>query len=350
MRKKVVKLIDYVFQHHFQLTEAYDDSNSMRYLSDEFDIEIIGRFIQNKITEHRVKGPSTDYKVTFLPKSFSIQAVVDYILKLNPNVIHMHGNHGWPQYPIYASAFVNKGIKLIFSPAGASCGTHEFLECFDTVIVNHVEQIKRMRCPPAKVLVRHRGADPSVFYPVPGGKKKYNFVYVAGFVPQKRLDFMIECVKNTPYNMVILGDFTRLTEHYILIRDIIKLQRLENKIFLHDFIPQTQMSQFLGQCKVWVWPNIKPENPETTTNRSIIEALGCGMPLLVGERAFKNSHFLITGINGYSYSTKEEFQEKANLIMEDYLSFGKNSVILGRVKFSFQENFIDFYKNCYNSS
>ena len=349
MSRKIVKLIDYNFQHIYQLLDAYDDSNSIRHLSEKLEITLIGRF---NVVEPCYFGDKKRTTV-FLPNKWNNNQVIDFVESLSPDVIHMHGNHIWKQYPIYARAFANNlKAKMIFSPAGPSCGTEDFLSYFNYVIVNHPLQVKRMKCPEYKIVVRKRSADPEVFHPIKdeNKKKEFDFVYVAGFVPSKRIDLMIDYVCQTPYNMVVLGDFTRTSNHYNQIRLTIKNRRLEDKILLHDFIKQTEMSEFLSRCKVWVWPGrIKPENPETTTNRSIIEALACGMPILAGEKAFQNTEFVIDGLNGFTYEREKQFANFSHSLIENknYKSFGENSKILNDDEFDFQENFVDFYNNLY---
>jgi len=326
MSRKVIKLIDYNFQHMYQLLDAYDDSNSIRHLSEDLQIILIGRF--NTI-EPAFFGDEKKATI-FLPIRWNNNEVINFIKDFFPDVIHMHGNHIWKQYPIYAKAFKEDlKVKLIFSPAGPSCGTEDFFSYFDKVIVNHSLQIKRMKCPYSKVIVRKRSADPEIFYLIKNSKKEFDFVYVAGFVPGKRIDIMMNFVKKTPYNMVVLGDFTRTANHYKEIRLTIKNLGLENQIFLHNFIKQTEMSEFLSKCKVWVWPGgIKPENPETLTNRSIIEALACGMPILAGARAFSNTEFIVDGFNGFRYGSEDEFLTYANIMIDTYKIIFKRILLI----------------------
>lgn len=347
--RTIIKLIDYVFQNRSQLNETYDDSNSMRYLSPELNIHLIGRLNCSDIEHHIVKGKNYSYLVTFFPSHLTFSEVAGYVVSLNPNVIHMHGTHIWKQYPYYAKRFRKEiNCKMIFSGAGPSAGTPEFLSNFDKVIVNHKIQIERMKCEPEKVIVRKRSADPNIFYPVEK-KKEYDFLLVAGFIPGKRIDIMTDYVLSTPYKMIILGDFTRKTNHYKFIKGYISQREAEKQIFLHDFIPQTEMSEFMGKCKAWVWPQCKPENPSTTTNRSVIEALACGMPLLVGNQAFKKTEFVKNGMNGWLYGDINDFRWKADNAISDYKRLGKNSSIINRNNFDFKENFIDFYNNLYQN-
>ena len=349
--RKIIKLIDYAFQHKSQLEFAYDDSNSMRYLDPHLDIEVIGRLDVKDPMMVEVADIGYSYHVTFLPNGWSTESVADYIELTNPDVIHMHGNHGWPQYPYYAARFRNnvKNVKMIFSFAGASCGTPSFLSHFDHILVNHESQIKRMKVGSEKeydkVIIRRRCADPNIFYPV-DNDPFFDFVYVAAFVPKKRMDEMIGLVEATHYNLVILGDFTRTVIHYNNIKKLIEDRGLVHRIVLNDFIPQTEMAEFLSRCKCFVWPNIKPENPETTANRAIIEALACGKPLLLGERAFNDSEFIVNGYNGFKYSSGMSFIECADRILSNYKFYSGNSIMVNE-RFSFQENFIDFYNKLY---
>ena len=347
----IISLIDYVFQHPAQLSEAWDDSNSMRYLDSHLDIEVIGRLNIKKPIYFEVADTSYCYKVTFLPNGWNWEAVVSYIERLSPDVIHIHGNHVWPDSPFYASTFRNniKSLRMIFSPAGPSCGTPPFLRNFDYIIVNHKRQIRRMKVGSEKdynkVLVRKRCADPNMFYPI-DREPRFDFIYVAGFVPGKRMDKMIDLVANTHYSLVILGDFTRTVEHYNQIRKLIESKGLAHRIVLNNFISQTEIAEFFSYCKCFVWPNIKPENPETTTNRAIIEALACGKPLLLGEGAFRDSEFIVNGYNGLKYSTEMNFIECADRIISNYRFYSGNSIMVNE-RFNFQENFIDFYNNLY---
>jgi glycosyltransferase involved in cell wall biosynthesis len=355
---KVIKLIDYAFQHREQLTEAYDDSNSMRHLSDELDIEVIGR-IQGNLDERHIYSSDTHlkekhivlgknpYTVTFFHEKIKLSYMMNYIFSINPDVIHMHGTSAWPQYPIYVRHFKEymPDTKLIFSPAGNCKGPEEFLECFDVVIVNHPDQIKRMKCDSKNVIVRKRTADPGIFMKM-DLPKQFDMIYVAGFVPIKRIDVFMDFALGAKFKIAILGDFSRKKDHYEYIKIKQELGGHGN-IKLCDFIPQTKISEFLGQCSIFVWPNIPPENLETNTNRSIIEALACGMPLLLGENAFKNTEYVINGFNGYKYSGISDFVQKANWILKSPRAFGNNSLKLYHDQFSFERNFINFYNELY---
>ncbi len=349
--KKVLRIIDYNFQRKEQLTAAYDDSNSLRYISKHFDMTVIGRIgIRQPEFYKIVDVEGGEYSVVFLPDKWNSQDVLDFVMKMKPDVIHMHGTSAWPQYHAYANYFSNLPKKpgLIFSPAGGCKGPPDFMNKFDKIIVNHILQIERMRCDHSKVIIRKRSADPNVFHFLER-KFEFDFVYVAGFIPFKHMDEMIDDVSSTPYSLVILGDFLRNDEYYQSIKSLIVRRNLSNQIFLHDFISQLEMSEFLAKCRVWVWPNIPPENPATTTNRSVIEALACGKPFLVGEQPFNQTEFLISGFNGYKYSNKAQFAEKASLIMTSLKTYRNNSLKLNDDHFSFQRNFIDFYKDLYDS-
>ena len=347
--RKIIKLIDYCFQNKEQLTEAYDDSNSMRYLNPDFNIEIIGRYGEKNET-YIVKDDSYEYKVKFFPWHSDCSSIINYIFHEMPDVIHMHGTSAWPLYPIYANHFNEwmPDTKLIFSPAGNCRGPESFLENFDTIIVNHPLQISRMKCLSDKIVVRKRSADDKIFHRIDSDQKKFDLVYVAGFVPIKRIDVMIDLVAETPYSLVILGDFTRKVDHHRWVRNKIMSDSRYDKIFLHDFIPQYKMAEFFSNCGVFVWPNIPPENPGTTTNRSIAEALACRMPLLLGERAFESTEYVINGFNGYLYSGVEDFIKKARWLLNNPVSYRNNASRFCKDHFSFQKNFVDFYNNLYS--
>ena len=342
--KTICKLIDYAFQNIDQLVSAYDDSNTMRGLNENLNCIVVGRYGIH-VTFHKVNG----YKVIFLPTRWDPSAVADFILyTLMPDVIHMHGNHSWPSYPYYAKRFVNK-CKLIFSPAGSSCGTPEFLDMFDYIIVNHPMQRIRMKTDDLyKILVRHRAANHEIFYPK-YQTMKYDFVYVAGFVPVKQIPIMIDTfMEATPdKTLVILGDFTRTAEHYKSIETYIDRKGIGISVILHDFIPQAEMSNFLGKCGVFVWPNIRPENPSTTTNRATTEAVACGMPLLLGARAFVGTDYVRSGFNGFLYNNPKDFRFYSDVIFRKIDSFRYNSTIVCSNLFDYRRNFIDFYNELY---
>jgi len=346
-KRSVVKIIDYVFQNEGQLTEAWDDSNSMRYLS-EFDITVVGRLNTPRPVTHLVEGTGYKYKVIFFPVGVSVPDIAHVITNMKPNVIHMHGNHGWPSFPVYAGLFaaMNPRPYMIFSPAGTSCGTEGFLDYFDKIIVNHEMQIPRMRCNPYKVVVRRRAADPAIFHPL-NMHKSAELIYVAGFVPQKRIDLMIDFSTSANLRLMVLGDFSRTPEHYGQIRQLALNYPIGN-VQLCDFVRQQRVAEVLSLASIFTWPNIKPENPETTTNRSVIEALACGMPMLVGERAFKNTEFVVEGVNGFTYSGKGDFLEKAWTILRNREEFSQGSTDLNRKNHDFRTHFVDFYRDLYS--
>jgi len=360
--KRVIKLIDYGFQHDFQLTEAYDDSNTVDGLCDDFEMILIGRLdikhkLEKRICEDKILKDKK-FKVFFLNKQSNPDEVIGLIKTIAPDVIHFHGNHGWPQYPYYADVIRNlfgNGINMIFSPAGTSCGTETFLAKFNKVVVNHQDQVKRMKCPENKIVVRRRGIHPIFEYSrkvITENKefcKKYDFIYVAGIIPQKRIDIFLDFASKIRNKLFIMaGDETRDQNYYYKIYNICISENLEN-VFINSFVSQKFFMSTLLKSYIFFWPNIKPENPETTTNRAVGEALGAGLPLLLGENAFKNTEFVINGYNGFLYSDIIDFKEKSRIIMENWNKFSENSLSLAKEKFSFNTNFIDFYKKLYNA-
>jgi len=177
----------------------------------------------------------------------------------------------------------------------------------------------------------------------------YDFVFVSGFLLRKHIISVIDASFKSSKSLVVLGDFTRTTEGYNQTRTYINNNKMQDTIFLRDFISQQSMSGFLGGCKVFVWPNGRPDNPSTTTNRAVPEALACGMPLLLGEQAFKDTDFVIDGENGYLYSNDpEDFSSKADKILNNLTLFRRNSLHLAKERFSFQTNFVDFYNELYS--
>jgi len=161
---------------------------------------------------------------------------------------------------------------------------------------------------------------------------------------------MISTVLNSSKNktLAIVGDFNRTREHYHSILKFLRENDPHNRVTLFDFMSQSDLRIFLGQCRIFVWPNIKPENPFTTTNRSVIEALACGLPLLFGERAFNETEFVVSGYNGYLYNSDKDFREKSDEILDNLDFFRSESVKVNRERFSFQENFINFYNKLYS--
>lgn len=348
MEKKIVcKIIDYNFQHEHQLTQSYDDSNSMRSLdSNRLICYVVGRH-NNELSIHNVEN----YKVIFLPSSWPKERFAQYIKEeLRPDVIHMHGNHSWNQYPYYASFFRQFVPKMVFSPAGSSCGTPEFLSNFDHVIVNHPLQIDRIKCNPSdrnKIIARRRAVDSNFFKPQ-YSKIEYDFVYIAGFVSVKQIPLMIDLVILTGRKLVVIGDFSRTYLHHNEIVQYIEFNGFGDQVFLQDFMPQPKLVSFLGKCGIFVWPNIKPENPSTTTNRSVVEALGCGMPLLLGERAFRETEFIIPERNGFLYSDSYSFKTLSEDIFSEIDSFRQESLKLSKERFDYEKNFIRFYNDLYS--
>jgi glycosyltransferase involved in cell wall biosynthesis len=227
--KKVIKLIDYCFQHDFQLAEAYDDSNTVDGLCDDFEMILIGRLdikhkLEKRICEDKILRDKT-FKVFFLNKQSNPDEMIELIKTIAPDVIHFHGNHGWPQYPYYADVlrnFFGNGIKMIFSPAGTSCGTEPFLAKFNKVVVNHPDQVKRMRCPENKVIVRRRAIHP-VFEDLRSRiiaedrnfVRDLDYIYVAGIVPQKRIDIFLDFAHSMRDKLfIIAGDETRSPNYF----------------------------------------------------------------------------------------------------------------------------------------
>jgi hypothetical protein len=100
-------------------------------------------------------------------------------------------------------------------------------------------------------------------------------------------------------------------------------------------------------CRAFVWPNIAPENPVTTTKRALHEALDSGLPPLLGREAYFYTEFVETGLNGFLYNNVKDLKDFGKKIIENYQEMGQRSLMLNAARFDFNDNFIAFYKMLY---
>ena len=129
------------------------------------------------------------------------------------------------------------------------------------------------------------------------------------------------------------------------IQNIIKDNKLEDRVKLLGFLNKEQMTEYTRKCKFVVVPSIWYEN----CPYSILETLAIGKPV-IGAKIGGIPELISHDENGFVYNTQSELTKYMNRLFEDeklVKSFGKKSKELAKKLYS-RDVYYDKLEKIYN--
>lgn len=117
--------------------------------------------------------------------------------------------------------------------------------------------------PVNKLFINPYGVDLTMFRPMHGIEKKYDFIMVGGWSYRKGCDLLIDAIKQTNYTILHVGA-------------LVDLKFPINKQFVHfDAVNQTQLVNYYNQAKIFVLPS-----REEGLAMVQAQAIACNLPLI----------------------------------------------------------------------
>jgi len=117
--------------------------------------------------------------------------------------------------------------------------------------------------PVNKLFINPYGVDLTMFRPMPGIEKKYDFIMVGGWSYRKGCDLLIDAIQQTNYTILHVGP-------------LVDLDFPKNKQFFHfDAVNQTQLVNYYNQAKIFVLPS-----REEGLAMVQAQAIACNLPLI----------------------------------------------------------------------
>ena len=101
------------------------------------------------------------------------------------------------------------------------------------------------------------------------------------------------------WKILIVGDGPRRGE----VEHAIQQRELEEIVILHDFVMPNEMPELYQGSDLFLLPSIRDANP-----LSAVEALMCGLPILVSDRIGNYPEALHPGINGWGFDPYDSLE------------------------------------------
>ena len=133
--------------------------------------------------------------------------------------------------------------------------------------------------PMNKIVVNPHGVNTERFKPTET-EKIYNAVMVADFRRDiKRQHILIEAWKDVPGKLLLVARLNQpppYGDYEQQCRQLIKKLGLEDRVIIHDFVPNEQLPTMLNQCRIGVMTSKREGG-----SRAMLEVMSCGLPMIV---------------------------------------------------------------------
>ncbi len=145
------------------------------------------------------------------------------------------------------------------------------------------EKITQMGLSKDKVKVIYPAYDPALLNKQDEVKDslregKINLLFVANCLPHKGLHFLIPAlhlVKNIPFVLDIVGDYTLNVTYVKKIKRAIKKYGLEEQVFWHGKVSREEIGQYYSRADIFVLPSLKE-----AFGLVLLEAMAFGLPVV----------------------------------------------------------------------
>jgi len=155
-------------------------------------------------------------------------------------------------------------------------------------------------------------------------KKKYNFIFIGRFAPEKNiftlLESFLEISKNSnEWGLLLLGDGPLKEDIISFITD----NELEDKIQLPGFIQQDEIVKYFIVSNVFILPSLSEP-----WGLVVNEAMLCSMPVIVSNRCGCETELVNEGVNGFSFDPLDTL--KLQQLMESFTKGKYDIELMGR--------------------
>ncbi|MBF0554504.1 MAG: glycosyltransferase [Nitrospirae bacterium] len=227
----------------------------------------------------------------------------------------------------------------------------------DVLIVDTVQREAFSHVPRDKMVTRNQCCDIDFFKPIVSDYK-FDCIMAGGFYASKGQDIIVDIFKDTPISVLFAGaqksNTGETTQEFI--NTINYYNGLKNKKLsacFQDFVHPSKMPDIYNSANVFVWGSRwSIENPITLTNRSVVEAVACGLPFVAFRQTFQNSNFVKDGVNAILVDNDNDFWRSVITLVEDdsfRLKYSQASRQIAIEELDFKKWHDQFYMDLYGS-
>lgn len=346
-KPKVVYLIDHIYDD-LALDQKCHIHNK-DWLSNYFDILFIVRTLQPTYIKHRA-----NFRIKAFNKFAPYEEMRDEIERFSPDILQIFGPTFLGQTPRFLQEFHGK-CKIVQRYGGAYPQAYggEFV---DYVVIDDVHVPAFGNIPPEKMVIARNCADLNIYRPMPEIPKYWDGIQVGGFYCHKGQDVLVEIFRNDLIKLLFVGAWKsnegEYTEEYLYTRKLYDNIGTKLNVEFFDFVPPSHLPEIYNRAKIFMWgAHESYENPITLTNRVVVEAAACGLPVVGFKNTFQYSNFIIDGENAILANNAENFKRAVfTLLMDDSLreKLGKRSREIAVERLDFQVWHNEFFLDLYN--
>ena len=127
------------------------------------------------------------------------------------------------------------------------------------------------------------------------GAKKYSFLYVGRFAPEKNLLQLLKAFRdahtiNPDWGLILVGDGPSMSE----IVEFIRENDIEEFVLLPGFIDHNEIAKFYTVSNIFILPSTSEP-----WGLVVNEAMNCELPIIVSEKCGCQPDLVDVGVNGY---------------------------------------------------
>lgn len=332
MKHKILYLIDHIYCDNNLNQNCWIHNKD--WLSQHFDILFIVRTLEPTYFKIR-----SNFKIKLFNKNVPYEEIKKEIENFAPDIFQLFG----PLYLGNAARFVDDfyGKCKIVQHYGGGTPSAYWTPKIDTLIIDKVHELAFNHVPKDRLLTRNNCCDLNFYKPI-NVDKKYDCIMVAGFYASKGQSIVINILKDEKIKILFLGshksNMGELTSEFIEAKHLNSSVPNLNAEFI-DFCSPDKMPLFYNSAKIFVWGSlISVENPITLTNRSVTEAVACGLPVVAFKGTFGASNFIINGKNAILVDSYLEYKEAVLKVLKNDELRAKMSVESRKIA----ESMLDF--------
>ena len=199
------------------------------------------------------------------------------------------------------------------------------VNCYMPVTYASMDLLKSiLRIPDKKTVLLPLGADTNKFKPNQESRKiiqkelkidNMDFLILTSgkFDKKKDIEILIKAFANlnkvdNKIKLLLLGNGSN--NYLNKLNDLIESLNIENKIILHDFVPNNVLSDFYNCADIGVWPG---DNSIT-----VLEAVATGLPVIIpiSDLSYKIL-FLNKAALGFKRGNEKDLTEKINILINN---------------------------------
>lgn len=303
MKPKILYFIDHIYKTETLTQNCWIHNKD--FLSTIYDILFIIRTKKPTYTFNRAQ-----FTITAFNEYVSYETIKSEIKKFNPDIIEIFGPLFLGNAVKLVDDFYGK-CKIIQHYAGSVPEAY-WNPKIDFVIIDKTHFPAFNHIPIDNLILKNPCCDLSFFKPVNDTFKLWDLICSGGWYANKSQINLIRILGDLQYRLLLLGVQTdnnnQYTYEFLNAHNFYKSKKFNLEVEFKDHVHNVDMPLIYNSCKIFVWGQTENiENPITLNNRSVVEAVACGLPIIGFKTVFEKNNFIINSENAILVDTDKQF-------------------------------------------